>query len=161
MSEHHKWFKDRSGWWNFGILLVMALGLLGTVGVWALAAQDATQIARNSALKTNLSALKTNLAVEVKRIDGNIVDIKNDLREVSAKIDMLDMKVDTKIDKLDMKINTKIDKLDMKINTKIDGATTEIKADIRLITEMLMKVLPGTAYAQPNPQPIPPKKGRK
>ena len=123
MGERFKWIREHAGLWTFGILMVVVLTALCGLGAWALAAQDAKQLARNNILKTNLT-------VEVKRLDGDIADIKNVLHAVSGKID----------------------KLDMKIDTKIDGAKKEIKDDIQRINDLLIKILtasPGTKLTVP------------
>ena len=60
--------------------MVIVLTALCGFGAWALAAQDAKQLARNHILETNLT-------VEVKRLDGDIADLKNVLQAVSGKID--------------------------------------------------------------------------
>ena len=149
MGERFKWIREHAGLWTFGILMVVVLTALGGLGAWALAAQDAKQFARNNILQTNLT-------VEVKRLDGDIVDLKNVLQAVSGKIDRLDIKIDKKIDKLNMKIDRKIDKLDM----KIDSAKKEIKGDIQRINDLLIKILaasPGTKIILP----IPPEKPNK
>ncbi|MCY3822297.1 MAG: hypothetical protein OXG62_00310 [Nitrospinae bacterium] len=138
MGERFKWIKEHAGLWTFGILMVVLLTALCGLGAWALAAQDAKQIARNNILETNLT-------VEVKRLDGDIADLKNVLQAVSGKIDKLDIKIDKKIDKLDM---------------KIDGAKKEIKDDIQRINDLLSKILiasPGTKLTIP----IPPEKPNK
>ena len=90
MGERFKWIKEHAGLWTFGILMVVVLTALCGLGAWALAAQDAKQLARNNILKTNLT-------VEVKRLDGDIADLKNVLQAVSGKIDRLDIKIDRKI----------------------------------------------------------------
>ena len=131
MGERFKWIKEHAGLWTFGILMVVLLTALCGLGAWALAAQDAKQLARNHILKTNL-------AVEVKRLDGDIADLKNVLQAVSGKID----------------------KLDMKIDKKIDGAKKEIKDDIQRINDLLIKILtasPGTKLTVP----VPPEKPNK
>ena len=138
MGERFKWIREHAGLWTFGILMVVVLTALCGLGAWALAAQDAKQLARNNILQTNLT-------VEVKRLDGDIADLKNVLQAVSGKIDKLDMKIDKKIDKLDM---------------KIDGAKKEIKDDIQRINDLLSKILiasPGTKLTVP----IPPEKPNK
>ena len=135
MGERFKWIKEHAGLWTFGILMVVLLTSLCGLGAWALAAQDAKQVARNNILQTNLT-------VEVKRLDGDIADLKNVLQAVSGKIDRLDIKIDKKIDKLD---------------TKIDGAKKEIKDDIQRINDLLVQILTassGTKLAVP----IPPEK---
>ena len=135
MGERFKWIKEHAGLWTFGILMVVLLTALCGLGAWALAAQDAKQVARNNILQTNLT-------VEVKRLDGDIADLKNVLQAVSGKIDRLDIKIDKKIDKLD---------------TKIDGAKKEIKDDIQRINDLLVQILTassGTKLAVP----IPPEK---
>ena len=135
MGERFKWIKEHAGLWTFGILMVVLLTALCGLGAWALAAQDAKQVARNNILQTNLT-------VEVKRLDGDIADLKSVLQAVSGKIDRLDIKIDRKIDKLD---------------TKIDGAKKEIKDDIQRINDLLVQILTassGTKLAVP----IPPEK---
>lgn len=130
MGERFKWIKEHAGLWTFGILMVVVLTALCGLGAWALAAQDAKQLARNNILKTNLN-------VEVKRLDGDIADLKNVLQAVSGKID----------------------KLDTKIDTKIDGAKKEIKDDIQRINDLLVKILtasPATKIIVP----IPPEKAQ-
>ena len=108
MGERFKWIREHAGLWTFGILMVVVLTALCGLGALALAAQDAKQLARNSILKTNLT-------VEVKRLDGDIADLKNVLQAVSGKIDELDM--------------------------KIDGAKKEIKDDIQRINDLLIQIL--------------------
>ena len=112
MGEWLKWIKEHAGLWTCALVILGVITVSSTSNRWALAQQDATQIARNTALKTKLD-------VEVKRLDGDIVDLKNIIRAVSVKIDKLDTKFDTKIDK----------------------AEKEIKDEIRLINELLIKVL--------------------
>ena len=99
MGERFKWIRELAGLWTFGILIVVLLTALCGLGAWALAAQDAKQLARNHILETDLT-------VEVKRLDGDIADLKNVLQAVSGKIDKLD--------------------------TKIDSAEKEIKGDIQI-----------------------------
>ena len=143
MGERFKWIREHAGLWAIGILMVVVLTALCGLGAWALAAQDAKQLARNNTLQTSLT-------VEVKRLDGDIADLKNVLQAVSGKIDRLDIKIDRKIDRLDMKLDKKIDKLD----TKIDGAKKEIKDDIQRINDLLVKILaasPGTKITVPIP----------
>ena len=126
MGERFKWIKEHAGLWTFGILMVVVLTALSGLGAWAIAAQDAKQLARNNILKTNLN-------VEVKRLDGDIADLKNVLQAVSGKIDKLD--------------------------TKIDGAKKEIKDDIQRINDLLVKILtasPATKIIVP----IPPEKAQ-
>jgi len=145
MGERFKWIREHAGLWTFGILMVVVLTALCGLGAWALAAQDAKQLARNNTLQTSLT-------VEVKRLDGDIADLKNVLQAVSGKIDRLDIK----IDRLDMKLDKKIDKLD----TKIDGAKKEIKDDIQRINDLLVKILaasPGTKITVPVPPEKPDK----
>ena len=149
MGERCKWIREHAGLWTFCILMVVLLTALCGLGAWALAAQDAKQLARNNTLQTNLT-------VEVKRLDGDIADLKNVLQAVSGKIDRLDIKIDRKIDRLDMKLDKKIDKLD----TKIDGAKKEIKDDIQRINDLLVKILaasPGTKITVPG---LPEKPGK-
>ena len=119
MGERFKWIREHAGLWTFGILMVVLLTALCGLGAWALAAQDAKQLARNNTLQTNLT-------VEVKRLDGDIADLKNVLQAVSGKIDRLDM--------------------------KLDGAKKEIKDDIQRINDLLVKILaafPGTKLTVP------------
>ena len=78
MGERFKWIKEHAGLWTFGILMVVVLTALCGLGAWALAAQDAKQLARNNILQTNLT-------VEVKRLDGDIADLKNVLQAVRGK----------------------------------------------------------------------------
>lgn len=137
MGERFKWIREPAGLWTFGILMVVLLTALCGLGAWALPAQDAKQLARNNILKTNLT-------VEVKRLDGDIADLKNVLQAVSRKIDRLDMKIDKKIDELD---------------AKIDGAKKEIKDDIQRINDLLIQILTASPGAKIT-VPIPPEQAR-
>ena len=142
MGERFKWIREHAGLWTFGILMVVLLTALCGLGAWALAAQDAKQLARNNILKTNLT-------VEVKRLDGDIADLKKVLQAVSGKIDRLDIKIDRKIDELDAKIDR-----------KIDVAKKEIKDDIQRINDLLIQILTASPGAKIT-VPVPPAKPNK
>lgn len=62
---------------------------------------------------------------------GEVREMKKDIRDINARID----KLDTKIDDVDKRLDAKIDGVEEKLNAKIDQTRAELKNDVSEIKQ--------------------------
>lgn len=80
LNRASAWMKNRSGWWDFGVFLIVFAGSLAAFGNWVLDGRDELVHAQQTGLKAALDARYERLDERVngveKNIDGRLMNIE-------------------------------------------------------------------------------------
>ena len=89
------WMKNRSGWWDFGIFLLLFAGSLAAFGNWVLDGRDELAYAQQTRLKTALDAkygllnervngVEKNIGERLRNIERNMTTIEKNVVKISV-----------------------------------------------------------------------------
>ena len=86
------WMKNRSGWWDFGIFLIVFAGSLAAFGNWVLDGRDELVYAQQTGLKAALDARYDRLDERVNGVEKNIDER---LRNIQKNIGVIEKNMKT------------------------------------------------------------------
>lgn len=92
LNRASAWMKNRSGWWDFGIFLLVFAGSLAAFGNWVLDGRDELVYAQQTGLKAALDARYDRLDERVNGVENNIDER---LRNIQKNIGVIEKNMKT------------------------------------------------------------------
>ena len=92
LNRASAWMKNRSGWWDFGIFLLVFAGSLAAFGNWVLDGRDELVYAQQTGLKAALDARYDRLDERVNGVEKNIDER---LRNIQKNIGVIEKNMKT------------------------------------------------------------------
>ena len=92
LNRASAWMKNRSGWWDFGIFLLVFAGSLAAFGNWVLDGRDELVYAQQTGLKAALDARYDRLDERVNGVENNIDER---LRNIQTNIGVIEKNMKT------------------------------------------------------------------
>ena len=97
LNRASAWMKNRSGWWDFGVFLIVFAGSLAAFGNWVLDGRDELVHARQTGMKAALDARYERLDERVngveKNIDGRLMNIEKKVGAIEKNMKTMEKSV--------------------------------------------------------------------